>query len=194
METFIGVSPEHHSPHYIHEFSPAPCTAATLLSHHPQHSSLLNTWCYHSDSCTQLSEQDPARSLSAFLLEDHQHDAPQAKPQRLISHIYSPPSTESALKRPISLPCDCAQHFMNSESCEDHSPPPLTALLSASHDPFYRPQPPSPPLDTPELVQRSLPDDHEAPSPSSTSPATLPLSPLLSGNVDAADDGGDEGQ
>lgn len=77
---------------------------------------------------------------------------------------------------------------MNSESYPDHSPTPLAALLTASHDPFYRPQPPSPPLDTPELVQRSLPDDPEPPSPASTSLATLTLSPLLPDAVGTAQD------
>ncbi|KAI0810799.1 hypothetical protein BC629DRAFT_1004671 [Irpex lacteus] len=72
---------------------------------------------------------------------------------------------------------------MNTHSCPEHSSSSLTGYYPAPHDGFYQPQPPSPPLDTPELVQRSLPRVRECAT-SASSLDLLQLSPTSTAPTD----------
>lgn len=176
METYIGAHTKHHSHHFVSELSSADCTAATLLSHDSQDPTILDSWCYSPGTCASLSDTNPLRSFPPLFVTHLQDGTPQDNHTLFIGDIYSsPPSQESALKQPISF---FGEHFMDSDSPSEHSGrAPLHSYLPGSHDTFYRPQPPSPPLDTPELVQRSLPEVRELLSPTSTSLDSLELSP-----------------
>lgn len=192
METYVGAHTQHHSHHFVSEFSSADCTAPTLLSHGSQDSRILNTWLYGRDSCTLLADTHPSTPFLPSLHEEQKSGTPQGQQQLFIGNICSsPPSTDSSLQQSIPLPCAYPQHFMHSKSGQEHSPPspPFINLLAAPHDVFCRAQPPSPPLDTPELIQRSLPQVCEPLSPRSTSLGSLelsPLAPMRSGHSQAA--------
>ena len=181
METYGDSRAEYHHPHNINEISSVHCTAPALVSHGPQHKqNPPGTWCCRPDSCTQLSEQVYNKPLLSFLLPPQQPKAPQDTQGLFIGDIFtSPVSTDSSL---LPLPCDCDPHLMNSHSCSELSSSSLSGFYPTSHDGYYRPQPPSPPLDTPELVQRSLPRLRES-EPSSID--LLQLSPTSTALTDS---------
>lgn len=186
METYFGAPTKHQSHHFVSELSSADCTAANLLSHDQQDPTLLNTWCCSPEPCAPLSDTDPLTPFLSLLYKSQHTRTPQDNQQLFITDIYtSPPSSESTLDHPISLP---DVPFMDSDLGTKHSgQAQLNSLITASHDAFYRSQPDSPPLETPELVQRSLPEVREPASPTFTSLDSLDFSPLSPIPTDESD-------
>lgn len=151
-----------------------------LLSHDLPERTFLDNWSCHEDTYCPYPDHILLKPLSPIFFEDESQHSPPQRPHPLSrsdSYLPSPPRTGTPFKSP-SLPDIC------SSSCMDPSDPDapsyrqsLSRLLTGSHDACCHTQPPSPPLDTPELVQRALPATRQA----------EPLSPPLTSPVDMLD-------
>lgn len=180
METFATI-PLRQSTHFVREGSSLDCMSQTLLSHDSQDNAFLDSWYCHEQSDRSLDNPALLKPLGPIFIEDDPQHTPQHHHSFGNSDLYlpSPPLTGSAFKYPATLPHLCDPRFMDSDPSSRKS---LSRILTGSHDACCRPQPPSPPLDTPELIQRNLPDAHhpEPLSPPLTSPVDILDLPTLS--------------
>lgn len=178
METFPAISLKNKT-HFVRETSLDDRMSETFIHHDPQDHPFLQPWCCDEVSYSPLQETSALKPFGPVLIhEDEPLSAPQRHHHGLYSDIYlpSPPLTGSVLK-PAGLPDVCDTRYMDSDRTDHSSHTPLSRLLTVSHDVFRHPQPPSPPVDTPELIQRTLPDSR----------TTEPLSPPLTSPVDLLD-------
>lgn len=166
--------------HFVREGSPIDCMSQQLLSpDFPEHA-FLDNWSSRENTYSPFSDHLLLQPFSSVFFEV-KNDLPCPPPQRphqssrSDSYLPSPPRTGTPFK-PSSLPEVCPASCMDPS---DHDAAPfhqtLSRLLTGSHDACRHPQPPSPPLDTPELVQRTLPDARQPLllSPPSTSPVDM---------------------
>ncbi|KAF7791012.1 hypothetical protein EIP86_001971 [Pleurotus ostreatoroseus] len=138
----------HHSRYSYFDVDIADCPPSPPFSHHTEHTS------WDSYPLFTLQDSGPLRKTRS-LSPEARHDTTRADDQRLFSGCSKP---AHILERSLTPPCRFDSSPMDgSTSPERTASALLPELLPPPHDAFFRPQPPSPPLDTPELVQRSLP-------------------------------------
>ncbi|GJE88173.1 hypothetical protein PsYK624_042560 [Phanerochaete sordida] len=183
METYPTVS-LNSGTHFVREGSSIDCMSQPLLSQDLPDHTFLDNWSCREDTYPTYSDQILLQPLSfSPLFFEDEVEPPCPPPQRphqcsrSDSYLPSPPRTGTPFK-PSSLPGVCPSSCMDSS---DRNAPccrqSLSRLLTGSHDVSRHSQPPSPPLDTPELVQRCLPDARQP----------EPLSPPLTSPVDMLD-------
>ena len=164
MATYMSAT-LHNPPHLFLGEDTSDCIPSTLFSRDPEDLDSLDCWYA---SIPNFEESGSAHTSQTFVVEtSDEEDLIETQRILLIRDQYpSPPYTGSKLQRSLPLRGDCELMTMDDSSCKDlpvHGL--LPQLRPPSHNAFFASQPPSPPLDTPELVQRSLPAPHNLPSP-----------------------------
>ncbi|KIP04585.1 hypothetical protein PHLGIDRAFT_129404 [Phlebiopsis gigantea 11061_1 CR5-6] len=174
MDTFHSITLRHNT-RFAQEGSSVDCMSETLLSHDLQENAFLDPWYSHEEGYPSLGSPALFNHIGPIFVEEETQHAPQHPHSLGHDDLYlSSPLSGSPFKRPTNLPRLCDSPFMGSDLSARS---PLSRILTGSHDACCRPQPPSPPLDTPELIQRTLPDTQ----------TSEPLSPPLTSPVDLLD-------
>ncbi|KAJ3533332.1 hypothetical protein NM688_g7298 [Phlebia brevispora] len=131
------------------------CISSTLFSHNfedPTPVDLDSSGCFVAD----LQQSEPLRKQRRRIADAHQDSSFASDQLPFIRDIIPPTFTNLEQSLPPPRPCDSLP-MDGSTSSGRAAPGLLPQLLPPSQGAFFRMQPPSPPLDTPELVQRSLP-------------------------------------
>lgn len=158
---------QHTAHHHMFGEDSSDCISSPLFSHDSDTTILtLNPWYYNIASSPDTG---PLRRSQHLVEARHEEIFADGRDLCL-----SPPSTEFLLKQSPPLFDIYDAIPMGEDLSPEHGARrPLPTLLPLSHDGLFRAQPPSPPLDTPELVQRSLPALSEPVSPPLNSPMCM---------------------